>query len=79
MADQRMGLLELLRKAYEDSRHAMARNLLEQLQVAMLGAKVSAPCQVTGLGRPRRQDGGQTGPSPGCQPSSWDSPVRPCC
>lgn len=48
--------LDLLRQAFGQSRHGIARNLIEQLQVAMLARSKSAPCEVTGLARPRRYD-----------------------
>ncbi|MBW2526233.1 MAG: serine/threonine protein kinase [Deltaproteobacteria bacterium] len=48
--------LGLLRSAFEASRHGIARNLIEQLQVAMLAQSKAAPCQVTGIARPRRYD-----------------------
>jgi serine/threonine-protein kinase len=48
--------LELLRGAFQSSRHPMARNLMEQLQVAQLAQSAGAACQVTGFARPRLQD-----------------------
>ncbi|MBI4702330.1 MAG: serine/threonine protein kinase [Deltaproteobacteria bacterium] len=48
--------LTKLRRAFDETRHAMVGNLIEQVQVAELAARVQAPCRVTGLGRPRRSD-----------------------
>ncbi len=48
--------LAVLRSAYDRSRHGMVRNLLEQVQVALVARSMGAPCEVTGYARPRRVD-----------------------
>ena len=48
--------LSILRRVYEQHRHGMVHNLMEQVQVALQARASEAPCQVTGLARPRRYD-----------------------
>jgi len=48
--------LATLRRVYEQHRHGMVHNLMEQVQVALQARTSEASCQVTGFARPRRYD-----------------------
>ncbi|WP_437568742.1 protein kinase domain-containing protein [Sorangium sp. So ce542] len=48
--------LRLLRDAQEKGNHPVPRTLIEHLQVALKDASGKAPCQLTGLARPRTHD-----------------------
>ena len=48
--------LTILRRIYEKHRSGMVRNLMDQLQVAVLGREGGARCQVYAYARPRRYD-----------------------
>ncbi|WP_437598016.1 serine/threonine-protein kinase [Sorangium sp. So ce590] len=48
--------LRQLRDAQEKGNHAVPRTLIEHVQVAMKDASGKAPCQLTGLARPRTHD-----------------------
>ncbi|KYF89059.1 hypothetical protein BE20_21105 [Sorangium cellulosum] len=48
--------LRLLRDAQEKGNHPVPRTLIEHVQVALKDASGKAPCQLTGLARPRTHD-----------------------
>ncbi len=48
--------LTIVRRVYERSRHGMARNLMDQLQIAIKSKSDPKRCQISGLARPRRYD-----------------------
>ncbi|MCA9625213.1 MAG: serine/threonine protein kinase, partial [Myxococcales bacterium] len=48
--------LSTLRRIYEQHRHGMIRNLMDQIPVAVAGKQSGARCQVKGYARPRRYD-----------------------
>jgi serine/threonine protein kinase len=48
--------LSILRRVYEQHRHGMIRNMMDQLGVAVQGRAGGARCEVNGLARPRRYD-----------------------
>jgi serine/threonine-protein kinase len=48
--------LSILRRVHEQHRHGLIRNLMDQVQVAVVARTSSAGCQVTGLARPRAYD-----------------------
>ncbi|WP_437673262.1 serine/threonine-protein kinase [Sorangium sp. So ce131] len=50
------GALRLLKDAQEKGNHPVPRTLSEHLQVALKDASGKAPCQLTGLARPRTHD-----------------------
>ncbi len=45
-----------LRHVFDETKHPMVKNLVDQVQVALSAQKSSARCQVTGIGRPRSDD-----------------------
>ncbi|HZO15576.1 MAG TPA: hypothetical protein VFB62_20025, partial [Polyangiaceae bacterium] len=48
--------LNILRRVHEQYRHGLIRNLMDQVQVAVVARSSAAGCQVTGLARPRAYD-----------------------
>jgi serine/threonine protein kinase len=50
------GSFKLLKDAFDKGGHGVPRTMLEQVQIGLNAAAAKAPCQLTGLARPRAYD-----------------------